>query len=153
MQDGEQNLQAALGYLHLGMPEDAAEELDLLPAARRDDPAVLRIRSLIHSETHAWEALRETSSRLTILAPGDSQHWIWLAYATRRCRSLPEAEAILIDALKLHPAEAMIHFNLACYSAQTGSISEARTYLKEAIRLRPAIAAMAMEDPDLTPLW
>ena len=153
MEDGERNLQAALGYLHLGMPEDAADELDLLPPHRAGDPVVLRIRAHIHSETLHWEALRETSALLTILAPDDSQHWIWLAYGTRRCRSVQEAEGILLDALKLHAREAIIHFNLACYAAVTGRIDLARTRLAEAIRLEPSITAMAVEDPDLAPLW
>lgn len=153
MDDGQRILDAALGYLHLGMPEDAGEELDNLPPSRRQDPIVLRIRAHIHCQTHEWDSLREVSTLLTSRDPSDSQHWIWLAYATRRCRSITEAEGILLDALKFHPGEAMIHFNLACYAAQTGRIPLARTRLQEAIRIDPATATMAMDDPDLESLW
>ncbi|WAC18927.1 hypothetical protein OVA24_16975 [Luteolibacter sp. SL250] len=153
MEDGERNLQAALGYLHLGMAEDAAEELDLLPPHRAGDLVVLRVRAHIHSELHAWDALRETAARLTTHAPQDSQHWIWLAYATRRCRTVREAEGILQDALRFHEKEPLIHFNLACYAAVTGRTDLARTRLAEAIRLEPSITAMAVEDPDLATLW
>jgi tetratricopeptide (TPR) repeat protein len=153
MEDGERNLQAALGYLHLGMAEDAAEELDQLPPRRAEDLVVLRVRAHIHSELHAWDALRETAALLTTRAPQDSQHWIWLAYATRRCRSVREAESILQDALRFHEREALIHFNLACYAAVTGRTDLARTRLAEAIRLEPSITAMAVVDPDLATLW
>jgi Flp pilus assembly protein TadD len=153
MDNGERNLQAAIGYLHLDMHEDAMEELELLPVHRAGDPIVLRIRAHIYSQAEQWEALRETAALLSVISPEDSQHWIWLAYATRRCRSVEEAETILLGALQHHPREAIIHFNLACYAAVTGRIDQARTRLAEAIRIDPAVAAMAVDDPDLAVLW
>ncbi len=153
MHDHQQHLEAALGYLHLGMPEEAREELDLIPGASASHPVVLRARAFIHTETCAWEDLRQVAERLVSLAPGDSQHWIWLAYATRRCHSIMAAEKILLDASQLHAGEAMIHFNLACYAAQTDRISLARARLSEAIRLDPGVTKLAVDDPDLRPLW
>lgn len=47
----------------------------------------------------------------------------------------------------------MIHYNLACYAAQTGKTNEARERLREAIRLAPETLLLALDDPDLEPLW
>ena len=153
MQGYEQHLEAALGYLHLGMPQDAHEELDAIPHERKAEPLVLRARAYIYCEMKEWESLRDVAAFLVSILPEDSQHWIWLGYAARRCDSINEAERILLDAIAHHPGEAILHFNLACYAAQTVRVPLARQRLAEAIRLDPTITKMAVDDPDLQPLW
>jgi tetratricopeptide (TPR) repeat protein len=64
------------------------------------------------------------------------------------------AEAVfLLDAWAKHPREPMIHYNLACYACQMGSIDEAKKYLAQAFKLAPGIRSLAFEDEDLQPLW
>jgi len=153
MEGYERHLEAALGYLHLGMPQDAHEELEAIPPERKAEPIVLRARAYIYHQTGDWEALRDVSALLVSILPGDSQHWIWLGYAARRCDSINEAERILLDAVAHHPGDATLHFNLACYAAQTERVPLARQRLAEAIRLDPTITKLAVDDPDLHPLW
>jgi Flp pilus assembly protein TadD len=97
--------------------------------------------------------MRQVDGYLAHEWPQDSQHWIWLAYATRRCRSIGEAQLILEKAVKQHSSEALIHFNLACYAAQTGDLEAARQRLSQAITLDPGTKLLALDDPDLEPLW
>ena len=149
----EHLLQPALGYLQLGMPQEANDELEALPPELKASREVLCIRASIYIEFGSWQLLREVSGFLAKQWPEDSQHWIWLGYATRRCRSIGEAELILLDALRFHESQAMIHFNLACYAAQTGNLEEARARLARAITLNTDIRLMALEDQDLEPLW
>lgn len=47
----------------------------------------------------------------------------------------------------------MVHYNLACYTAQEGRIEESKVYLRTALTLDKSYGAMAAEDPDLEPLW
>jgi hypothetical protein len=56
-----------------------------------------------------------------------------LPNATRRTESIHAAQAILTRATGLHPTDAMIQFNLACYEAQMGSLGQAKAHLKVAI--------------------
>jgi predicted Zn-dependent protease len=148
----EQPIQPALGYLQLNMMEEAGEELDALPPEAKSRKIVLELQVDIHSRTSSWQRMRDAARILTNQWPEDSQHWISLAYATRRCRSIAEAETILEKAAKLHPEESMIHFNLACYAAQTGNLAAARERLAEAELLDPGAAMLALTDPDLEPL-
>jgi len=53
----------------------------------------------------------------------------------------------------LHPTDPTIQFNLACYEAQIGSLDRAKAYLKRATEIDPKFRLMALEDPDLEPLW
>lgn len=142
-----------MGYLQLGMLLDAGEEIGNLPPAMRESRAVLELSALIHLEAGAWQLLREVGERLTRSWPGEGTHWIWLAYGTRRCRSLAEAERCLLDALPHCGSEPMIHFNLACYAAQLGHLDQARERLQRARALDPAMQALALGDPDLQALW
>lgn len=153
MTDSERHLQAALGYLQLGLFQDANDEIEHLPPQEKISPGVLRLRAAIYTELKSWNLLREVAKVLVDQIPEDTQHWIWLAYATRRAASIHDAEEILMRAVQDHPGEAMIHFNLACYAAQTGKLEEARERLEEAIRLAPETRLMALDDPDLEPLW
>jgi Flp pilus assembly protein TadD len=56
-------------------------------------------------------------------------------------------------AVEAHPEEAMIQFNLACYVPQIRKLDEARNRLEEAIRLAPEVRTLALEHPDLEPIW
>ena len=47
----------------------------------------------------------------------------------------------------------LIQFNLACYEAQMGSIHRAKVHLRRATKADPKFSLMAMDDPDLEPLW
>lgn len=151
--DAEKYLEAALGYLQLGLFEDANEEIEQLPSEQKVSPGVLRLRAAIYSEMKAWLLLQEVAGFLVDSLPDDPQHWIWFAYATRRTTNIPAAENILLRALELHRGEEMIHFNLACYAAQTGMIEKAKERLQEAIQLEPEVRTLALDDPDLEPLW
>ena len=153
MTESQRHLEAAVGYLQLGLLEDANEEIEQLASAEKTSPGVLRLRAAIYMQMNSWDLLREVAGFLVENIPQDSQHWIWHAYATRRVTSINEAEEILLRAVESHPQEAMIHFNLACYAAQTGKLEEARGRLEEAIRLAPEVRAQALDDPDLEPLW
>ncbi len=85
--------------------------------------------------------------------PGEPGHFIDLAYAECRCESLQAAYAILKRAEGLHPNDTMIQFNLACYEAQLGNLDQAKAHLKRATRIEPKFRLMALDDPDLEPLW
>lgn len=146
-------LEAVSGYLELRMFEDAAAELDGIPPPLDKVRQVEVMRALVWQAAGDWRKLREVSHVLVKQWPDDANHWIWLAYATRRCRSLDGAEEVLLDALRFHETEPVIHFNLACYAAQLGKLDLARLRLGEAIKLDPRVREMALGDSDMEPLW
>jgi tetratricopeptide (TPR) repeat protein len=152
-QEAQRHLSAAGGYLELGMLGDAADELGKLPPPLRDSREAMGVSALIQLKAGAWERLREVGSHLARNWPEEGNHWIWNAYGTRRCRSLVEAELVLLEALKHHDAEPMIHFNLACYAAQLSRLDDAMARLERAIALDPQCHHLALQDPDLEPLW
>jgi hypothetical protein len=72
--------------------------------------------------------------------------------AGSNCRQHP-AHAILTPAADLHPKDGTIQFNLACYEAQIGNLDRAKAHLTCATKIGAKFSAMALNDPDLEPLW
>ncbi|MFZ0712447.1 MAG: tetratricopeptide repeat protein, partial [Terrimicrobiaceae bacterium] len=85
--------------------------------------------------------------------PGKPGAWINLAYSVRRAENIGQAEAVLLKARALHPEDASIAFNLACYASATGRMKKAKVRLRQAIYLDKDIRLVALDDEDLRPLW
>lgn len=145
-------LSQARGYLGLGMIEEAAGELDQVPAQASQETEVLALRALVLQEQAKWPPLAEVAHTLVARQPGECGWWITWAYATRRSRSLEAAEAILLEAERTHPNEAAIQFNLGCYACQRGDLAGARGRVERALALDPSYREAAASDPDLAPL-
>jgi len=154
--------QASEGWLVLGDLNEATAELVQISPEGQKHPLVLEVRWRIHSVAKNWDACLQISERLVELNPGESQHWILLAYAKRRSRAggLEAAHEVLLNSQINFPDEPLIAFNLACYNAQLGKLETARGWLNSAFSLGKAISAgfekelraMSLEDPDLRPL-
>lgn len=145
-------LASVIGFLELGLFEEASEELEAFSPEMKASREALSLRVAIHSQAKEWDSMREAAAHLVKFWPDDAGNWISLGFATRRCQSIFDAEKVLHAALSIHPSEALIHYNLACYAAQTGRIGEAKERLSRAISIDGSLKALAMVDPDLEPL-
>lgn len=149
----EQHLEAAQGYIALGMHGDANDELEKIDAFCRRLPEVLAVRLAIYQAAKNWELAQVIAKQLLTDDPDHPQWSISLAYVTRRLESVGAAKSILLEAATLHPNEAIIHYNLACYDCQLGALQSAKDHLKRAFDIQPDCRAMALDDADLEPLW
>ena len=100
-----------------------------------------------------WDMAAAVASHLVKVDPQTAEWWISLAYAVRRAESVEKAEIILLRAQAIHPKNALIVFNLACYASVTGRMEEAKERLRHAIELDKEARKLALEDEDLKPLW
>ena len=150
-------LSAAIGWLGLGNVAEAGAELEKIAPLFQSHPDVLAVQFDIHAQAGRWDAAAEIAGTLTRLEPEEPGAWISLAYATRRKTGggIPQARAILIQAQRNFPREKIIAYNLACYDCQLGDLEAAKAWLDKACTLGDAhkIKRMALEDPDLEPLW
>jgi tetratricopeptide (TPR) repeat protein len=149
----QQHWHAAVGYVELGMFQDANDQLEKIDPFNRAAPEVLAVRIAIYHGLKKWELMREIAKRLTDFEPQDVQWIISYAYATRRADSIQAAKEILLNAETKFPKEAIIKYNLACYFCQTGDTQGAKNYLRKAFELDSSWRAKALDDPDLRPLW
>lgn len=155
------HLNAAEGWLELGNHIEANEELERIEPLLRTDPAVLELRWRIYAQAKQWTPCVNIAQALTKLAPADVNGWIHLAYSLRRVEGggLKEAQATLMSVVGKFPNVPTIPYNLACYAVQLKQIDEAQHWWNQALESArktdcfDAIRLMALEDPDLEPLW
>ena len=133
-------LNAAVGYLNLGMPQDAWNELEDIEAKDRARPEVLKVRVEVCRALKQWELMAEVG------------HSLNMAYATRRFKSEAEAAEILSMALRRYYDDALVRYNLACYWCVMGRVEEAREMLETACKKDESLRELAETEEDLVGL-
>jgi hypothetical protein len=150
-------LRSAIGWLELGSPAESLVELDAMSAAGQAHVDTIEARWLALAELKRWEAATQVARQLIAAAPDRSIGWLHHAYALRRSSngSVLAAYNALSPVAERFPKEAIIPYNLACYTCQLErDPKETLAWLKQAIAAgqRKEIVAMALKDPDLKPL-
>ena len=146
-------LNPAIGYLELGMLEEANEEIENLPPEIKNSSYVLTVRMEIYRAMKNWKLMETVTRELWKRHPDDPIHWNNLAWVVRRSDSIEAANSILLDAEKKFPDDAMTHFNLGCYACQLGYLEAAKIRVGRAIELDSSFKILALDDEDLEPLW
>ena len=149
----QRHLEYVQGYLTLGLVEEAAAELERVPGKDRTSDEVLELSIDVYSTQKRWD-LAVTAAQIYARQNRDEpKGWISWAYALRRLKSIPEAEAVLLEGEKhVGSTCALIHYNLACYRCQLGDKIGALNRLTTACRMEPQWKAAALADPDLAPI-
>jgi hypothetical protein len=148
-------VEAAEGWLMLGNPIEAHEELEKINGENSHHPAVLAMRWQVYAAARWWEAAFVVSKALCELAPQSAETWICQANTLRNYKGVVEAWSLLLGVVNKFPKDAIIRYNLACYAAQMGLLEESCGWLVQAFEMEEAVQLKlaAIYDPDLQPLW
>lgn len=152
MNDPSKHLKAAIGFLDLGMAQDAWDELEKLPPFLKDSDAVLDLRIEIFQRLGKWESARVLAESLAKRFPENPSWWIHWAFSVRREKSVEAARTVMMEAESIHPDFPLIPYNLACYESVLGRLSEAGELLKRAFAMDASLKKRALDDPDLEPI-
>ena len=152
----ERCLEAAQGWLMLGRPDYAWEELDRMPDEVRSVPEVVEMEWQICAADEDWGSAYAVAQRLVIRHPERPSGWIYHAYALRRIPvfGVAHAREVLLPAWEKFPQEPTIPYNLACYAAVEGRLDEAWEWLQRARRVAgdSCLRKLALADEDLAAL-
>jgi tetratricopeptide (TPR) repeat protein len=151
----QRHLNAAEGWLELGNLLEADEELEQIAPENRSHPAVLEACWQIYAKAKKWEAALEVVSALAQLNPEDSLRWLHRSFCLHELKRTEEARDNLLRVVDKFPDDAIMRYNLACYECQLGRLEQARHWLEKACKRGDPkeIKLMALDDPDLEPLW
>lgn len=152
MTDLKRTLDAAAGYLTLGLIDEAWEELESLPPELEREHPVLELRCEIYQRRGRWNSARVLAESMAHRFPENPAWWLSWAYALRREQTVEAARGVLWEAAQRHPGVPLIVYNLACYACVLGELDEARRLLAKSIAMDPAMKKLATTDEDLTPI-
>jgi tetratricopeptide (TPR) repeat protein len=151
----QRHLDAAEGWLGLGDHLAANEELEQISASLRAHSVVLEVRYKIYAEAKKWDGAVEIAQTMAKLMPDNPWGPFYLAFSLHELKRTQEAYKTLKPVVDKFPDHYLMRYNLACYSCQLGKLKEAMEWLEKAIDLavKMDIRTMALDDPDLEPLW
>jgi hypothetical protein len=87
----EKQLQAAVGYLELGMVEDAANEIECISPDQKNSSEVLGVRLEIYRAAEKWSLMEVVARELWKRHQDQPVYWNDLAWAVRRAESIESA--------------------------------------------------------------
>ena len=122
----ELHLRAAVAFIELGMFDEAQAEMEQIDPCSRLLPELLAARIPLYRVLEKWDLIAIVARKLTEWNPEEPGNFVDWADAIWRTESVCAAHAILRRAAGLHPTDATIQFNLACYETQMGNLERAK---------------------------
>ena len=147
-----QILQSAIGYLELGMAEDALRELDRLAPDARTSVEALELASVLLQRLGRWADAAAAYADLARIDPDNIERYIARGCCLYELGRVEECREALLAAPPAARDHALWNFHLACYEAHLGRADEARRLVQRSLALDPRLAAMARRNSRLGPL-
>ena len=145
----ERTLLATQGYIELEMPAEALAELDSLGAKDQQREEVLQLRLFVLMRGRMWSRALSVCEELRKLFPEGSTGYIHGAFCLHELGRTSEARDILLGGPPDLAREATFYYNLACYNAVLGDLTEAAASLRRSFEMDGKFREIAKYDPDL----
>lgn len=142
-------VRAAVGWLELGLPDEALFELEPLPWRIQIRKSLLELRLVAEMADRSWNAASETARLLCLKDPKEPQFFLHAAYCLHETGDTHAALLWLLRGPKTLFSEAIFHYNLACYLAVLGQTDRAKSHLNTAFTLDQSLRDSAHLDQDL----
>jgi len=142
-------LNAATGWLELGIADEALCELDSLPADLRGQREVLELTLSAQMVNQSWNSAADTARLLCIKAGDEPEFFLRAAFCLHETGDTLAACNWLLRGPKSLFEMAIFHYNLACYLWTLGEADRARSHLRQAIAMDESFLHAAREDRDL----
>ncbi len=145
-------LQTALGWLELGLPEDALRELEGLDARDRMRKQALELKLVAQMKAERWNAGADTGRLLCLREPKEPRFFIHAAYCLHETGDTEAARNWLMTGPSSLIDDPLFHYNIACYHAVLGEPKRARSHLRRALSMDESLRGRASQDADLATL-
>lgn len=145
----KKTLQAACGWLELGLPSEALMELESLPTEARNRREALEVKLAAQMVRQSWNPASDTARLLCLKAADEPLFFLRAAFCLHETGDTLAACNWLLRGPKTLFEMAVFHYNLACYLWTLGEADRARSHLKQAITMDESFIEAAREDRDL----
>lgn len=153
MKTSRLHLQAAIGFLYLGLPDEAWRELMQAEGDRLLRVETLGVRGAIYMHQNRWNDALIVSEKLCNEQPHRPENYLNAATCLYHLGRIHEALA----ALGAGPASIRklpeYFYNLACYEVKLGHYPEARRALGRCFNMDKKFQELARQNVELRTLW
>lgn len=145
----KQIIRAASGWLELGMPRDALNELNSLPEDHLGEKIVLELRLAAEMALQDWQHAAETAKLLCMEAVDEPDFFLSAAFCLHELGETDEARKWLLRGPDVLSEMAVFHYNMACYLWKLGEKERAHNHLAKAFEMDESFKESARHDKDL----
>lgn len=142
-------LEAASGWLELGLPDEALADLEALPAEVKTQRPVLELKLAAQMLGQSWNPAADTARLLCLKAADEPVFFLRAAFCLHETGDTLAACNWLLRGPKTLFDMAIFHYNLACYLWTLGEANRARSHLNQAITMDESFLKVARADRDL----
>ena len=145
-------LDAAEGYLQLGLPKNALRELGRVPTAFRGAFLFNQLRADALRQLDRHEDALDAYRRANYVCPDDVRVLTGMAWCFKRLGRIDRAIELAEEAYHAAPDEAWLLYNLACYCCIAGDKHAALSWLGRAIRMESSLRKLISAEEDFDAL-
>lgn len=142
-------LRAAMGWLELGLADEALAELEWLPIEERAGRDALELKLAAQMVSQSWNSASDTARLLCLKAADEPLFFLRAAFCLHETGDTLAACNWLLRGPKSLFEMAIFHYNLACYLWTLGERKRARSHLEQAINMDRSFLEAARHDRDL----
>jgi tetratricopeptide (TPR) repeat protein len=142
-------INAAQGYLELGMTDEALAELARVPESERSHHDVEQLRVYILMRARRWQEALDACEKLRLAHPELVLGYIHGAFCLHELGRTEQAMQLLKEGPAALLREPVYFYNLGCYHAVLGQPEEAQNYLQMSFNMDEKFREIARYDPDL----
>ena len=147
------HLNTAAGFLQIGEPVDAWNELEEIAPQARAQTEVIVVRLAVCRALKMWELAEEISRTLIRREPGNVMHVVALAEVMGKREGPVAAAAVYEFAIERFPDFAPLRVSLAVELVKAGQIEDAKRVVKMACELDPDLRLLVLDHPGLSVIW
>lgn len=145
----KQIIRAATGWLELGMPDDALEELAALTGEDRRTRRALELKLSAEMAKAAWPHAAQTALELCEQVADEPDFFMSAAYCLHEAGRTEEARKCLLMGPGVLADFPVYHYNMACYLWTLGEKESAKEHLDQAVTMDESFLESARMDRDL----
>ncbi len=145
-------LQAACGYAELGMLDESLAELDAIAPRMQRHPDVLQLRLHYFMRVQRWNEALHFSRLLCRAAPDCGTGYLHAGFCLHQLGRTADAKRVLARGPIALLKEPIYYYNMSCYEALLGNVSEAEVNLRISFKMDAGFRDLARRDPDLKAL-
>lgn len=149
MKESERRIQAAQGYVELGLHPEAREELSKLSQAVAERPDVLEISALCFMGESRWAEALPLTQKLCRMEPKEPGGFIHAAYCLHELGQTHEALDLLARGPASLKTKPVYYYNVGCYLVKLGQKEKALLLLEQSFEMDGDLRSFAKKDPDL----